>query len=331
MKKVLTISVAAYNVEDYLDEALDSCVISEFMDELEVIVVNDGSKDNSVDIARKYTQLYPNTFKLIDKDNGGYGTTVNASLSVATGDFFRLLDGDDWFVKDGLVQVISTLKKCKSDVVVLPYYKGETLDKLEKTEYAECHSQKQCKVSDLRNKYLLPNTAIIYRTSVIKESGLQLPSHMLYTDQLYCTIPFSAAETVEFYNIPLYCYRLNRDEQSVSKKSRMKNVDMAIEICYMLCDYAKSMENNKNYSYIMHRVAAYYAAAIRTLLLFPVSKKTLNQIKECETRVANISSDVYKDVCTVGKVGILLLIWRKTGYITYWIMKLFAGKIQSWA
>ena len=96
--KVLTVSIAAYNVEDYLKKCLDSFVDegNPLMNAVEVIIVSDGSKDNTVSIAKEYQEKYPDTFVLIDKENGGYGSTINASLKKATGKYFKLVDGDDW-------------------------------------------------------------------------------------------------------------------------------------------------------------------------------------------------------------------------------------------
>ena len=95
-EKVLTISIAAYNVEKYLDNTLNSLICNK-MDKLEVIIQNDGSKDSTCEVAKKYVEKYPNVFILNDKKNGGYGSTINASLKMAKGKYFKQLDGDDWF------------------------------------------------------------------------------------------------------------------------------------------------------------------------------------------------------------------------------------------
>lgn len=96
MEKILTVSVAAYNVEKTIARTLDSCCADGVREQLEVIIVNDGSKDGTVDVVRSYCKRYPDTFKLIDKENGGYGSTLNCSIRAATGKYFKPLDGDDW-------------------------------------------------------------------------------------------------------------------------------------------------------------------------------------------------------------------------------------------
>ncbi len=112
-KKILSVSIASYNVEKFLDQTLESCLVPEIMDRLEVIIVNDGSKDGTADVAKKYTEKWPDTFILVDKENGGYGSTVNVGIKTATGKYFRLLDGDDWFDKDGLREFIGILEQAQ--------------------------------------------------------------------------------------------------------------------------------------------------------------------------------------------------------------------------
>ena len=93
MEKILTIVIPTYNMQDYLHRCLDSLIVpEEQMKHLEVLVVNDGSKDNSSAIAHEYQNKYPDTFRVIDKDNGHYGSCVNAALKIATGKYFRLVD-----------------------------------------------------------------------------------------------------------------------------------------------------------------------------------------------------------------------------------------------
>ena len=118
MEKILSVSIASYNVEKFIRKALDSCCIPEIMDRLEVLVVNDGSTDSTLQIAREYEEKYPQTFRVIDKKNGGYGSTVNASIKAAKGKYFRLLDGDDWFDRDGLVRFIEELSEAQEDMIV---------------------------------------------------------------------------------------------------------------------------------------------------------------------------------------------------------------------
>ena len=96
--KVLSLCIPSYNMEAYLGRCVDSLLAEEVIDKLEIIIVNDGSKDRTLEIANAYRDRYPQSVVVVDKPNGHYGSTVNAALKVATGRYFRLLDADDWFL-----------------------------------------------------------------------------------------------------------------------------------------------------------------------------------------------------------------------------------------
>ena len=120
MKKILTVVIPTYNMQDYLRRCLDSLIIpEEQMKQLEVLVVNDGSKDSSSAIAHEYQDKYPNTFRVIDKENGNYGSCVNRGLKEATGKYFRILDADDWFDNVELKKFVQSLNYIPSVDVVL--------------------------------------------------------------------------------------------------------------------------------------------------------------------------------------------------------------------
>lgn len=116
--KILTISVAAYNVEKTLDKTLDSFNDSRVYDDLEVLIVDDGSKDGTRLVAEKYEAIAPQTFKYVGKENGGHGSTINKGISLATGKYFKVIDGDDWVDTDRLVDFIDKLKNLDSDMVL---------------------------------------------------------------------------------------------------------------------------------------------------------------------------------------------------------------------
>lgn len=109
--KILTISVAAYNVEKTLSKTLDSFNDSRIYDDVEVLIIDDGSKDKTKDIAEKYEKLVPQMFKYIKKSNGGHGSTINKGITLATGKYFKVIDGDDWVDTDSLIKFVEKLSK----------------------------------------------------------------------------------------------------------------------------------------------------------------------------------------------------------------------------
>ena len=123
MEKVLTVVVPTYNMEKYLDRCLTSLIVDDDkMALLEVLVVNDGSKDRSSEIAHSYEARYPNTFKVIDKENGNYGSCINRGVTAVTGKYFRILDADDWYSTDALQSFTSKLMSIEADMVPSSFF-----------------------------------------------------------------------------------------------------------------------------------------------------------------------------------------------------------------
>ncbi|MBP3222385.1 MAG: glycosyltransferase family 2 protein [Actinomycetaceae bacterium] len=221
-EKLLTISIAAYNVAQYIEQALDSCLI-EKRDLLDVIVVDDGATDSTVSLVEPYVEKYPETFRLIRKENGGYGSTVNASLREAQGKYFKLLDGDDWFDFDGLTQLVDVLETSDVDLCVTPYLNCYADGQTKKNDQAEPVAEGVHKFNEARIPWRISMHSMTYATRILCESGLQLTHHRLYTDTEFINMPLHLVQTVHIMHTPVYCYRLGRDGQSMSVESLIKN------------------------------------------------------------------------------------------------------------
>ena len=121
-QKLLTISMASYNAEEYISEAIDSVLLNEKVAEkIQVVVVNDGSKDKTKEIALNYQTKYKDSVVLVDKKNEGFGSTINSGIQEASGKYFMLLDADDWAISKNLEYLIDVLEKSNSDLIVAPY------------------------------------------------------------------------------------------------------------------------------------------------------------------------------------------------------------------
>lgn len=119
MEKILTVVIPTYNMQDYLRRCLDSLIVSDgLMQQLEVLVINDGSKDNSSAIGHEYQEKYPNTFRVVDKENGNYGSCINRALKEATGKYIKVLDADDYFSTDNFSSYLCFLQKHDVDLVL---------------------------------------------------------------------------------------------------------------------------------------------------------------------------------------------------------------------
>lgn len=330
MEKILTISVAAYQVEQYIRQNLESMEIPEILDALEVFVVDDGGKDGTLAIAKAFEAKYPGTFHAVHKENGGYGSTVNYTIAHATGKYMKLLDGDDWFDREGLKRLVETLKSTDSDVVITPYFKGPDEKELNLVVPEPEGSGACVRIPDLKKQRLIGMWAITYKTEVVRASGLKLPEHMLYTDGLYSTIPFGTAETIQFMDYGVYCYRIGRDGQSVSKSSRIKHAEETFRLTQMLCSFWAEKKACPNAAYLLHRVSGYYCGAFKTWLLLPQTKENRRGLMEYEEKIRDMAPEVYSYAAGMGKTGALIGAFRKTKFAAYWLLKLVPGGMPGW-
>ena len=230
MEKILTITVPTYNMEAYLDECLSSMVMEDasLMEALEVIVVNDGSKDNSLNIALSYKERYPNTFVVIDKENGNYGSCVNRGLKEATGKFFRIVDADDWVDTNALEEFIKRLEDCQCDLVFTDYSEVYAVGKLHKLVSSNINANIVYDVDQMRYEEAdtqMQMHGMTYRTAVLYKNNLSLSEGVSYTDTEYCFYPLNDIDNFIYYDIILYQYRASRDGQTMSIDSLKKSIN----------------------------------------------------------------------------------------------------------
>lgn len=292
MDKILTVSIAAYNVEKYIKNTLDSCIVQEILDDLEILIVDDGATDATVSIAKEYEARYPQTFRVIHKENGGYGTTVNRSMREATGRYFRLLDGDDWFDVEGLKKLVEYLKGTDVDAVFTKMYLCyPEFKRLEQDTWTPLVG-KQMKLSDVPVNVFAGMWEFTVKTSILREHPFELPAKTLYTDHLFLAYPIPHIKEVKYLDFPLYCYRLGYDEQSVSKKNRLKHIEEIMRVSTIMSSYYSKYSKCDNKNYLLERTRFCFMEAFRTLLLQECKYKSYESIKKFIANTKNLSGEV---------------------------------------
>ena len=306
----------------------------EIMDELEVLIVNDGSIDETSNIAHEYEKRYPQTFRLFNKENGGYGTTVNLGIKEATGRYFKLLDGDDWFDKEGLKKLILELKKTSADVVITPMNKGADVNTMKECPIDLGALNEDMSIEQMPKTNLFGMWTITYKTEVLHNSGLKLPAHLLYTDQIFASVPWICVKTIRFMNKAVYCYRIGRDGQSVSRESRIKHCSDSVEVNKALIRFYESDQNAKECTaseYIVRRISMYSIEVLRTFMLGEVSRENCKKVRDYDNYVKRESPDIYTACCELKfKMSKLLCLMRKTNYIVYYLLALVPGGMPNW-
>lgn len=322
--KTLTISVAAYNVEDYIDKTLSSVASSTFIDEIEVFVIDDGGNDRTIEIAQKYADLYPNSIKLVRKENGGYGSTVNYSMKNASGKYLKLLDGDDWYETTNLEKLIPLLKESNADVIVTDYRKCYP-NKSEIVTYANFFMpNKELEMDNLHELPIMHMWALMFRTEIVRRMNFTLPEKVFYTDVKFATIPFAGATLLTYFNLPIYNYRCGRDEQSVSKTSKIRHYKDAVIVTRDEVQYYANHKSCYNREYIRDRIAVSYLDSINTLMYLPASLENLEKVITWENELKEMSNEIYNRClhCSAGKrMALVLRLLRLSKYKLYWIFK----------
>lgn len=279
--KILTISIAAYNVEKYISNTLNS-LICQKMDKLEVIIQNDGSTDRTADIVEEYVKKYPNTFILNNKKNGGYGSTINASLEMAGGKYFKQLDGDDWFDSSNLDAYIDLLEKIDADCVVTPFMCFYEND-LNKTNvyksklHIGLYSLEEVMKSsnDIFKMHLLT-----YKMQLLRNIKMKILEKCFYTDQEYIMYPLIKAKNVFISNLSIYCYRLGNEGQSVSKTGIIKHYKDHIRVLNKILQHADEIEKCDKYTRkaLKHHLKVLVAQQYIMYLTLPSSKEVKGEI-----------------------------------------------------
>lgn len=244
-QKVLSVSIAAYNVEETLEEALTSFVNEDVLDALDIMIVDDGSKDRTAEIAKKYAQTYPDTFRLIQKENGGWGSTVNTGIRNARGTYFKQLDGDDYFSKENIVEFVRFLQERTEDAVYTPYVAFDSATGGIIRVFGECSGDYRFFAVN-RKTFLCECDGLTpamhcmtFKTEILQKNEITLTEHCFYTDVEYMLKAINNCETIVFAKWPVYCYRLARDGQSMSQAGVRKHYKDHQKMLFVMLDYMK--------------------------------------------------------------------------------------------
>ena len=257
-KKLLTVSVAAYNAELYLREVLDSFVNMKRINDIEVLVIDDGGTDSSLEIAREYERRFPNVYRPIHKNNGGWGSTVNYAIQHSKGKYLKLLDGDDYFASDVLDSFIEYLTSVDSDIIISPFSSfkdGESGAPQITESYDPTYIESKIyNIESIDKPFSLSMHAITVRSSLLSHNNVVLKEKCVYRDMEYTANILLYAKTICFFSKPLYMYRLGREGQSVSVAQCIKHMDEHADVIYTILEKTK-LTSDKQRTELLYKLA----------------------------------------------------------------------------
>ena len=268
--KLLTVTVPCYNSQDYMEKCIDSLLAGG--ERVEIIIIDDGSKDRTGEIADRYAEKYPMTVKVVHQENGGHGEGINQGLRHATGRYFKTVDSDDWLSAD-FQRFLDTLEAVDRqggvDLFVTNYY----------YEHADGKGNRSINFSNalptdriftwaetrpFRIDQILMIHACTFRTQLLRETGLEMPKHTFYEDNYMIYGNLKNAERMYYMNLNLYRYFIGRAGQSVQEdvmKRRYAHQLKATERCFTAY-HLDELKEKRKLSYCKHELFIMFGISI---------------------------------------------------------------------
>lgn len=325
MEKLLTISVAAYNVEKYIHNTLNSLIVEE-MDELEILVQDDGGTDKTAEIVSKFQEIYPDSIRLVSKKNGGYGSTINASINIATGKYFKQLDGDDWYETDNLEKLIRLLRNTDADLIYTPFCdfiesdSKKILRRVFDTDMTGYHSfcDVITKCNGRMNMY-----SLCFKTSILKDHKIRLLENCFYTDTEYALYPIAYVNDIYICDFPVYNYRLGVEGQSVSLEGRRKHYKDHLKVDRRLVSFYSAFPKDKKdiKKYIADYIKDTCSDGLTEYaMIIEPTKETKREIVGHDLFIKKYAPDIYD---MIGKKSKRMRLMRKSKYVLYYLLAKF--------
>lgn len=263
--KYISFAIPCYNSEAYMAQAIESILPGG--EDVEILIVNDGSKDRTAEIGKEYEEKYPGIVKLINKENGGHGDAVNAGLSHASGKYFKVVDSDDWVDRISLMKILNVLKNFEEeeqevDMLIANYvYEKVGMDHKKVIRYDNVLPENQIlkwdEIGQFRiGQYILMHS-VIYRTDMLKLCQLTLPKHTFYVDNIYVYYPLPHVRTLYYMNVDFYRYFIGREDQSVNEKVMISRIDQQIFVTKTMIDMyeLRRIQSKKLRKYMLNYLA----------------------------------------------------------------------------
>lgn len=247
MNKLLSIVIPVYNVEDYIRKCLDSLLVpQEQLQLLDVVVINDGTPDNSALIAKEYEKKYPETIRVFDQENRGHGGAWNRGTELAKGKYLCYLDSDDWLDTEEFSKLITYLEKCDVDMVLVDRkmyyakkdcYEDVVLVNMEPDHIYDANTFDWLGCGNGSNITYAHNT--VYRTAMMQKYLPLFCEHVMYDDVSLQVIPIAIAENFVYTKLNVYCYYIGREGQSYDPKVRLKHCNQISEVLKFVLAWMK--------------------------------------------------------------------------------------------
>ena len=340
-KKIISLIVPTFNMEKYLGRCLDSINNPEILSKVQVIIVNDGSTDRSLEIAQVYESHYPNSFIIINKPNGHYGSCINEGLKHAAGKYFFILEPDDWFDKKEFLSFIQSIETIDVDMILTKFWtekqngKKHTTNKLKEIVPNIHYDFQNIDYHSTNLLSILKTHGIIYKTELLKAMSYKQTEGVCYTDTEYCVYPLQYVKKIIYSDYIFYQYCIGREEQSVSNISMQKNKSHFFVVINKILNYfvlsskdTATSVREIQYGIITWLLRSYY------LIILCTDKNDIDdeKLKNIDNLIKKIDLKLYEKVGDFKcyKVKFIKL-WRNSGmYIPESKLTFFWVRLMNW-
>ena len=304
MAFTLTIAVPTFNMDWCLEKNLNTYDDYRLSGRLEVLCLNNASEDRSKEIIESFAERRPEIFKLIDRDNRGYGSSVNAAIRTAQGRYFRIVDADDWVDTESLVRLVELLETNESDIVVTDYQ----LVNMQTGEHTPVRAGdmgvEYGRISSSMEHPMKTEPSIhclTYRTDLLRESGFYMQDNIFFVDEEYIVLPFLYAKNIQYLDLDVYRYLVGNPNQSTSNEKRAKlQYHKEQVIRRLIGEYQRvSRENPENQTlpYLKLRTGKLIGDHFTTLLIYVQDRTEGRRLaKEWESYVRREVPELWKRV-----------------------------------
>ena len=311
--KLLTVAIPCYNSQDYMEKCINSLLAGG--EEVEILIINDGSHDRTAEIADEYAEKYPGIVRAIHQENGGHGEAVNAGIRNASGLYYKVVDSDDWVGRDEFLKVLQTIEGLvKGSQVVDLLISNFIYDKQgssHKKVMQYRHYLPANKVfgwNEVKRmpkwKYFLMHS-LIYRTQLLRDCGMELPKHTFYVDNIFAFEPFPYVKSMYYLDVNLYHYFIGREDQSVNEQVMIRRIDQQLKVNKRMVDiyHECKFPNNRVKAYMFNYLDIITAVS-STMLIRSGTEEALEKKKELKEYIKNEDKKLYKKL-RYGFLGML--------------------------
>lgn len=303
--KLLSVVVPCYNSQDYMKYCIESLLPGG--EDVELLIVDDGSIDKTAEIADEYARKYPGIVNAIHQENGGHGEAVNTGIRNASGLYFKVVDSDDWVDTRAYIKILETIRNFieeeKSvDMIISNFvYEKEGAKYKKVMKYGNVlPTEKVFTWDDIKHfrkgQYILMHS-VIYRTQLLKDCGLKLPKHTFYVDNLFVYVPLQYVDKIYYINVDFYRYFIGRDDQSVNESVMIKRIDQQIRVNKLMIEQVEieNIISPKLHQYMFNYLEI--ITVISTILLIRSgTAENLEKKKELWRYIKNKDSQLYHNL-----------------------------------